>query len=376
MKTFITKNLPFLSILIIAALLFLPFIIADEMPNVGDVDLMPNIGDVNVMPNLGDANMMPNLGDVDQMPNLGDADSMPNEGDGGGIGEDKETIDEDDEEEEDEKDDDKNDSPFDSTPDPEIPPTDEIPPLDEVFQATIDISISDSPDPVEPGDELVYTINYYNEGTGTASDVIITFDADSDAQIDSSEPDATTGNYRWRIEEVPARTGDTIVIRTTVDDDAKDGQTITGVVSISYHDPIHGEKATSETAYTTVRLDAAQDDDEDEAPIETIGIKVLSTRFPMQTVSGEPLFLTIGIENDGTESLEDVKIAVVSQELGMRASAGPFDLSRGDDVTKTLLFDIPYGTPEGNYFLRFTITSNGQTRRVVYRDIDIVPTLE
>jgi len=109
---------------------------------------------------------------------------------------------------------------------------------------------------------------------------------------------------------------------------------------------------------------------------ETIGIKIVSTRFPFEAAAGGELFMAVRIENDGTESLEEVKIMVTNQELGIKTSAGPFDLSRGDEVTKTLLLNFPEPAQEGNYYLRFTITSNGETRRVIYRDVDIVSTIE
>jgi hypothetical protein len=188
-------------------------------------------------------------------------------------------------------------------------------------------------------------------------------------------PDAD--RYEWHIGTVPAKTGGTIIIRAEVDEDTPDGRVLANTVTASYFDQVYGNKLASETEYTRV----SSDEDDEPIPVpqtddETIGIKILSTRFPAESISGESFMMVLRIENDGTESLEDVKIAVVNQELGIRTSAGPFDLGTGDDVTKTLLLDIPEYTPDGNYFLRFTVTSNGETRRVIYRDIDIVSTLE
>jgi len=355
MKKFIQKNLPFLSIMIIAALFLVPAILAtDGWTGVGGTaDGWTGIG--------GLADGWSQLGEqADQITSIEDDGSAAAEQDEGY-------------------------SPFDPVFDQDpIPPTGggEVPPLDDLFEATIDLSLSDSPDPVQPGDELIYTITYYNRGNGDARDITITMDADSYTPIQTSEPSATTGNYEWKIEEVEAHTGGEIQVTTKVKNKAENGQTLFNIVSIDYYDSVYGDKALSKTEETKVKKisddeeddtgnDSAGDTDDDE-----IGIKILSTRFPAQSISGEPVFMSIYIENAGTEDLEDVKIAIVSQDLGIRTSAGPFDLDSKDDVTKTLLMDIPADTPEGNYFLRFTITSNGQTRRTIYRDIDLVSTLE
>jgi hypothetical protein len=363
MKNFIQKNLPFLSILIIAALFLVPAILAtDGWTGFGAVDGWTGFGAVDDWTGFGAVDGWTGFGAVDGWTGLAD-----------GAG----SLDSADAAEEEEED--EGYSPFDPVFDQDpIPPIggNDIPPFDDAFEATIDLSLSDSPDPVQPGDELIYTITYYNRGNGDARDIIITMDADAHTPIQSAEPSATTGKNEWRIEEVEAHTGGTITVTTKVKDKAEDGQTLFNTVSINYYDPVYGEKTLSMTEETKVKeigTEEPTDRDEDE---ESIGIKILSTRFPAQATSGEPVFMSLYIENAGTEDLEDVKIAIVSQDLGIRTSAGPFDLDSKDDVTKTLLMDIPADTPEGNYFLRFTITSNGQTRRTIYRDIDLVSTLE
>ena len=364
MKSFIQKNLPFLSILIIAALFLVPLIVANDFADLGGLD------DFADMDGLDDFSDMDGL---DDLPDDGGADASQ----GYSPEPDQTTGDADKD-----KDGDSGDgsNPFDGTMNPDDEPPfyggdDDVPPLDELFEATIDISIQDNPDPVRPGNELVYTVTYYNRGYGDARDVVITDSKDSYTNVQSTEPSASTGDHTWNIGEVKSGEGGTITIKTTVKDSAEDGQTLRNTVSINYHDPVYGSKSTSETEETRVST-GTEPTPKPPADKDYIGIKILSTRFPVQTTGGEPLLMRLRIENDGTKRLEDVKIAVVSQDLGIRTSAGPFDLGRGDDVTKTLKLDIPYEAPEGNYFLRFTITSNGETRRVVYRDIDLVSTLE
>ena len=377
MKKFIEKNLPFLSILIIAALFITPFIVANDFADFGDVNDFSDFGDFSDFADFGDANDFSDFGDANDFSDFGDSEDFSDTGDSSGVPPAQpgpETPD-------DETDDSADDSPFDPIlyPDNDHPGLDDdIPPVDEPYEAIIDLEISDNPDPVEAGEEIVYTITYFNRGYWEATDVVIKDIADDNAPLRSADPMPDADRYEWHIGNVPAKTGGTITIRAEVDEDTPDGRVLANTVTAAYFDQVYGNKLASETEYTRV---SSEEDKEPipEPPVdddEIIGIKILSTRFPVESVSGESFMMVLRIENDGTDSLEDIKIAVVNQELGLRTSAGPFDLGTGDDITKTLLLDIPEYTPEGNYFLRFTITSNGETRRVVYRDIDVVSTLE
>ncbi|MBN2458426.1 hypothetical protein JXB31_04830, partial [Candidatus Woesearchaeota archaeon] len=85
---------------------------------------------------------------------------------------------------------------------------------------------------------------------------------------------------------------------------------------------------------------------------------------------GEEINMRISLKNSGDFDLENVKISVVSLELGERASAGPFDLDRGDEATRSLLLWIPEGVAPGYYPLRITVSSDN-VKRVVYRFITI-----
>lgn len=356
MKNFIQKNLPFLSILIIATLFLTPFILAVEWTGRGDVSDFTGLGDVSGFTGLGDVSGFTGLGDVSGFTGLGDAP----------VSDIKDTAESQQPQEE------ARQGPADPIFFPDNTPPidgDDIPPLDDVFEATIDLTLSDSPDPVQPGEELTYTITYYNRGHGDARDITITLDSDANAPIQSSKPSATSGNSEWRIEEVESKTGGTITIKTKVKD--KTEASLTAKATITYHDPVYGTKTTSATEHTEISEEETQ-----EEPDESIGIKILSTRFPLETTAREPVLLQIHIENDGTEHLEDTKITIINQELGIRASAGPFDLDAGSDKTKTVLMNMPADAPEGTYFLRFTVTSNSNTRRVVYREIDLVSTPE
>ncbi len=104
-----------------------------------------------------------------------------------------------------------------------------------------------------------------------------------------------------------------------------------------------------------------------------IVLKIESTRFPFETYPGEvvPFYLTV--KNEGSENLDNTKIVIVEQDLALRASAGPFDLNRGDREQRVLIVDVPASTEPGIYSLRFTVTSNSITKRVVYRELEVLP---
>ena len=378
MKNLIEKNLPFLSVLIIIALFMIPFIVANDFADFGDMNDFSDIGDIGDFADFGDMNDFSDFGDANDFSDFGDSEDFSDSGDASGVppaqpgpelppqaeGEPA------------------GDSPFDPgfVPDTDIPGHDDIPPVDEPYEAIIDLEIHDNPDPVEPGDELVYTITYFNRGYWEATDVVIKSITDDYAPLRSAEPMPDADRYEWHIGTVPAKSGGTIVIRAEVDEDAQDGQVLANTITAAYFDQVYGNKLASKTEYTRVSI--TPDDEPIPGPQpplskkETIGIKILSTRFPFEASAGGELFMAVRIENDGTESLEEVKIMVTNQELGIKTSAGPFDLSRGDELTKTLLLNFPEYAQEGNYYLRFTITSNGEIRRVIYRDVDIVSTIE
>ena len=102
-------------------------------------------------------------------------------------------------------------------------------------------------------------------------------------------------------------------------------------------------------------------------------LKIESTRFPFDAYPGDVIPFHITVKNGGNVDLPNTKIVIIEQDLALRYSAGPFDLNRGDKEQRILLFEVPADLEPGIYPVRFTITSNSVTKRVVYRDIDVLP---
>ena len=84
--------------------------------------------------------------------------------------------------------------------------------LDEI--PTLTISKSDTPDPVKPGQNLVYTITYGNIGHVAATDVVITETYDKNVNFRGADPTpvSDSGNRVWRVDPLgPGADGSVVV---------------------------------------------------------------------------------------------------------------------------------------------------------------------
>ena len=66
----------------------------------------------------------------------------------------------------------------------------------------------------------------------------------------------------------------------------------------------------------------------------------------------------------------EVIASVLIQELGVRTSVGPFELSVGRRATRTLYLMLPEDVEPGTYYARVTVKSDS-LQRTVHRPIDI-----
>ena len=85
---------------------------------------------------------------------------------------------------------------------------------------------------------------------------------------------------------------------------------------------------------------------------------------------GDELILSMRLDNEGRENLDDIKVTAHVQELGLRKSTGYFTLKKGDAISKTLILEIPEYAEQGNYAIRIEVYSNG-VKRIIYRDFFI-----
>lgn len=86
-------------------------------------------------------------------------------------------------------------------------------------------------------------------------------------------------------------------------------------------------------------------------------------------VNENQVFSTVFLDLRGKERDDNIRIAAVIPELGVRGSAGPFS-TRHERIAKTVLFDLPEDVKRGEYVVRYTITRNGE-KRVKHRILTV-----
>ena len=70
--------------------------------------------------------------------------------------------------------------------------------------------------------------------------------------------------------------------------------------------------------------------------------------------------------------MENVRIKAVIQELATVRTIGPYNIDKGDEITKTLYLWVPYYAIPGLYDVRVTVSSEGELLRVKHREIRII----
>jgi len=90
-----------------------------------------------------------------------------------------------------------------------------------------------------------------------------------------------------------------------------------------------------------------------------------------QIRAGDALGLSFALENNGDVGYDDLKITATVYDLGITRSVGSFDLHTDDEVTKTLILDIPYYAYPGEYPVRITVSGDGVNKRVVHRYFNV-----
>ncbi|MBW2995592.1 hypothetical protein KY312_04525 [Candidatus Woesearchaeota archaeon] len=153
----------------------------------------------------------------------------------------------------------------------------------------------------------------------------------------------------------------------------------TVVVEIDYRDEsitvVHVVTAAEEELHVINlgNITLGEDEDDEEEEEETTGVdvtKVRLTRGEYLSV-GELLGTGVRIANNYDMDLEDVKLTVGVPELGVRKTAGPFDLDDGDEELKNLYIELPEWAKPGEYYIRIEI-SNEELHRVLHRSFEII----
>ncbi len=212
------------------------------------------------------------------------------------------------------------------------------------FSKKADVSTAD------PGDEIVYTIEYENTGTGEATDVYVNDTIPDDVDFVSSNPAYTSvsGNtYTWFMASVAAGTGGTITIVVEVKAGIPDETLLRNTATLDYSDA-NGNPYPQMKDCADVRVTA---------PIMTITKTAdVSTADPDDEIT-----YTLAYENKGTGEATDVYINDtipadvdwVSSNPGYTSVSGLTytwffaSLGAGTSGTITIVVKVKVGTPDG-----------------------------
>ncbi len=155
----------------------------------------------------------------------------------------------------------------------------------------LQISKSDNPDPVTPGETLQYTIVYTNTGSVDALGVVITETYPSDTTYLVAVPSPTPGtNNVWLIGSLPAGATGTIAVSVRVTNELPIGSVLTNVVRI-------GAAQAAESAHTeTTQVTSAPD----------VYIGKSDSGDPVRV--GDSLIYTIQYGNNGNAPVTGIRI--------------------------------------------------------------------
>jgi uncharacterized repeat protein (TIGR01451 family) len=202
----------------------------------------------------------------------------------------------------------------------------------------------------DPGDQIVYTIEYENTGTGEATDIYINDTIPSDVDFVSSNPNYTSvsGNtYTWYIASVAGGTGGTITITVKVKAGIPDETLLRNEATLDYSDA-NGNPYPQMDDHADVKVTA---------PILTITKTAdVSTADPDDEIT-----YTLAYENKGTGEATDVYINDtipadvdwVSSNPGYTSVSGSTytwyfaSLAAGASGTITIVVKVKVGTPDG-----------------------------
>ncbi len=167
-------------------------------------------------------------------------------------------------------------------------------------QPNITANKTDTPDPVYAGNQLNYTITYFNNGTANASSFVVTEIYPPQVTFVSAVPSPTSGNNTWTIGTVANGTGGTINITVLVNATVSNNTNITNFVNFTYYDPPGLALFDGETNETTLVLAPP-------APPNP-NMTISKTDDPDPVYNGTNLNYTITFCNNGTDNAGSVII--------------------------------------------------------------------
>jgi uncharacterized repeat protein (TIGR01451 family) len=182
---------------------------------------------------------------------------------------------------------------------------------------TADVGVAD------PGDTIVYTIDYWNSGTGWASlvEIVDTIPADTTFVSSTPSPTSSSGDeYTWTIGDVGPGASGAIEVTVTVDVGTPDETLLHNIATLDYADA-------NNNYYT--QLDDYAD------VVVTAPIMTMTKTADVSTANpGDLIYYTITYENSGTGWASLVTIVdTLPDYVTYEVSLPPYDSVSGNEYT-------------------------------------------
>jgi len=187
--------------------------------------------------------------------------------------------------------------------------------VDVLAVADLAITKSDNPDPVTPGETLVYTLVYTNNGPSDAENVVVTDTLPAVVTFVAANPPATTGPNPlvWNLGNLAAGASGQIVVTVTVNSDVTAPFTNTVVIDSDTSDDNPGNN----------------EDDEPTSPLIP-GLELVKTVLPAAAVPNMPFTYIIVITNTGYVTFDPLVLTDTLPSLDFHYVAGTATPSEPD----------------------------------------------
>ncbi len=235
-------------------------------------------------------------------------------------------------------------------------------------------SVTDGTDSVEG----TWFVTVEEASTGTNNAPVITADPESvtategdDVRVDLSFSDADGDDLEISVTDLPS--GAQFNVASDEESavlwwETEEGDAGTYEVVIEVSD---GTDTTELIIWITI--EEFVEAESDPITITEEGLALMHVQVSDEEVrAGEYFYVTVGMDNQAQEDLEDLKVSVVIYDWGYKYTSTTFDLDEGEEDSKTVAIRAPSSAQEGRQYTMKITVSNDETDAVAYRTVRVV----
>jgi len=220
-----------------------------------------------------------------------------------------------------------------------------------IEEPVLDLAQFDAPDPVRPGESLVYTLVYSNTGSSTASNVVITDTFDANVHfIGDANPLPVGGAgqvWFWRLSSLPVDGPHQIVITTTVEFPLPDRSVLLNRVEWR-------------SDQTSARWDL------EETLVRSVPVLTIDkTDMPDPVTAGERLTYTIAYTNSGTAPTTGISLVEYYPPHTTFITATPAP----DNPPVNVLWQMPGLVPGGTQSVTIVLSTSASAAGTVFNNV-------